>query len=477
MNSRALRRIATHYAQVLTWVILLVVLTACRDGSAEVIPLEDDTSGVLAIIEQPDPEAPSPLPQSPTPTPEPYGLALPTPTFHPYGYPQPTTTISALTPDPTHTPDDDIAYLPLTIGGVQGATRTMTASATISSTISVPQTATASLPATPTPIVPTPTAAPIPTLDVFALKGQLEGTGQQLAFSKIGFHVTFLEEKGMLDQWMRELDSAGIPFYLKTVDNAEPLFKAQQLIQASGVPHTLVFRATGGVPNYDLPPAEAAREHWIFHRDKFPPELDPELVWVETVNEVDKNRSTWLAEFALETARLAMADGFRWAAFGWAPGEPEPEHWRLPAMLEFLRLAGENPDRLAIALHEGSLSAENIRQEYPYRLGRFLQLFQICDEYGIPRPTVLITEWGWEYNNIPALDQALNDISWAANLYAHFPQVKGAAIWNLGTGCCFGDVSEEVDDLIDPLRRFNLTTSFAIRALPEQEPADPRLYQ
>jgi hypothetical protein len=243
------------------------------------------------------------------------------------------------------------------------------------------------------------------------------------------------------------------------------------------VPHTLVFRATGGVPDYDLPPADAAREHWKFHRDKFPPELDPELVWVETVNEVDKNRSSWLAEFALETARLAMADGFRWAAFGWAPGEPEPQHWQLPAMLEFLELAGENPDRLAIAVHEGSLSAENIRYEYPYRLGRFLQLFQICDEYDIPRPTVLITEWGWEYDNIPPVEQALADIAWAANLYAHFPEVKGAAIWNLGTGCCFGDVSDEVRELIDPLRRFNLTTAFAIEALPEQAPTDPQRYR
>jgi hypothetical protein len=314
-------------------------------------------------------------------------------------------------------------------------------------------------------------------LDVAALQGELSGTDRQLAFSKIGFHVTFLEEKGVLDRWMQDLDAAGIPFFLKTVDNAEPLYEAQQLRERSGVPHTLVFRATGGVPDYSLPPAEAARQHWAYHREKFPPELDPSVVWLETVNEVDKNRSPWLAEFALATARLALADGFRWAAFGWAPGEPEPEDWQSPAMLEFLRLAGENPDRLAIALHEGSLSAGNIKELYPYRLGRFLQLFQICDQYGIPRPTVLITEWGWAYNDIPPVDKAIEDISWAANLYAQFPQVKGAAIWNLGTGCCFGTVSDEVRELIDPLRRFNLTTSYTVPRPPLQAPTDPGRYE
>jgi hypothetical protein len=315
------------------------------------------------------------------------------------------------------------------------------------------------------------------TLDVRARQAALEGTDRQLGFSKIGFHVTFLQEKGVLDDWMQQLDAAGIPFFLKTVDNAEPLYKAQQLMQESGVPHTLVYRATGGVPDYSLPPAEAAREHWNFHRDKFPPELDPDLVWVETVNEVDKNRSAWLAEFALESARLALADGFRWAAFGWAPGEPEPEDWQLPAMQAFLRLAAENPDRLAIAVHEGSLSADNIKELYPYRLGRFLELYRICDELGIPRPTVLVTEWGWEYNNIPPVDQAMNDIAWAANLYAHFPEVKGAAIWNLGTGCCFGNVSDEVHKLIAPLRRFNLTTAYEIPRPPDMATADPGAYE
>lgn len=322
-----------------------------------------------------------------------------------------------------------------------------------------------------------PTATPFPTVDFAAVRSTLQSQGQELAIVKHGFHVTFLEDKSLLDNWMRRLDEAGIPFFLKTVDNAEPLYIAQEMMKKSGVPHVLVYRATDDLPDYNLPPQEAARQHWELHRDKFPPELDPSLVWIETINEPDRLRAEWLGHFALETARLAMADGFRWAAFGWAAGEPEPHHWQTPAMLEFLRLAGENPDRLAIALHEGSATAEDAAFDYPYRTGRFLQLFAICDQYGIPRPTVLITEWGWEYDNIPPVDEAMADIEWASRLYAPFPEVKGAAIWNLGTGCCYGTISEQVRELINPLTRFALTHYFERPAPPEQASTDPELYR
>ncbi|MFS8631384.1 MAG: hypothetical protein LOD92_09565, partial [Bacillales bacterium] len=57
-------------------------------------------------------------------------------------------------------------------------------------------------------------------------------------------------------------------------------------------------------------------------------------------------------------------------------GEPEPQHWETPAMLRFLRLAAQHPDRLAIALHEYSYQVENIGNIYPYLVGRFQFLFE-----------------------------------------------------------------------------------------------------
>lgn len=336
---------------------------------------------------------------------------------------------------------------------------------------------------TPTPsITPTPgptlTPTPFPTVDFAAARVELQAGGQEIAYNKVGFHVTFLQDKSHLDDYMRRLDEAGVPFFLKSVDNAEPIYEAQELMKASGVPHVLVYRATAyDVPDYSLPPQQAAELYWQLNRDAFPPELDPSLVWLETMNEPDKERSEWLAEFSLHTAQLALADGFRWAAFGWAAGEPEPEDWQAPHMLEFLRLVGQHPDRLAIALHEYSYLANDIGHEYPFKLGRFQTLFRIADQHNIPRPTVLITEWGWEYNNIPDIPQAMEDIDWAARLYAPYPQVLGAAIWNLGRlGENIIELNNEVEFLIDPLMEYSLTNYFAAPPSPQLAPIRPEQF-
>ncbi|MEM7111641.1 MAG: hypothetical protein AAF614_04365 [Chloroflexota bacterium] len=309
----------------------------------------------------------------------------------------------------------------------------------------------------------TATVTPIPVLDFTAVRASLATQNQELAFVKIGFHVTLMHDPSPLDRWMEQLDAADVPIFLKSVDNAEPLFKAQNLRQQSGIPHTLVWRSTGNdVPLYHLPPQQAAQIHWEAHREKFPAELDPGVVWIETINEVDKNQAEWLGLFAQETAVLAMNDGFKWAAFGWASGEPEPEHWQTPAMLDFLRLAGQHPDRLAVALHEYSYDEDDIADLYPYKIGRFQQLFHIVDQHAIPRPTVLITEWGWEYRDLPSTRQSLEDIRWAAELYAAYPEVKGAAIWHYGVGCCWADISQETKKLFDPLTAYMLTNYFGV---------------
>jgi hypothetical protein len=209
--------------------------------------------------------------------------------------------------------------------------------------------------------------------------------------------------------------------------------------------------------------------------DAFPPELDPDLVWLETINEVDKERSEWLAQFALETARLALAGGFRWAAFGWSSGEPEPIDWQSPAMLEFLRLASNNPDRLAIAIHEYSFDADDIGHEYPFKVGRFQRLFEVADQQGFARPTVLITEWGWQYQEVPSVGDALRDISWASDLYASYPQVKGAALWYLGGG--FAGIAERAQRLIKPVTDFSLGKYYAVPMPPDQAPIEPERYR
>jgi hypothetical protein len=102
-------------------------------------------------------------------------------------------------------------------------------------------------------------------------------------------------------------------------------------------------------------------------------------------------------------------------------------------------------------------------------VGRFQKLFAICDKHKIPRPTVLITEWGWEYDNIPGggketvdIDEAMEDIRWAAQLYAAYPQVKGASIWYLGEGVQFGSIHDQAQQLIAPVNDYSLSNHFII---------------
>ena len=364
------------------------------------------------------------------------------------------------------------------------ATATFTATTTATPTGSPTATATATvLPGEPSKIYlpvlfsPPPGALtppkPItasPPIDFVAARAAAKSQGLDISFNKIGFHVGLFGNRTGLDAWMTELDAAGVPIFLKTANDAEPIFEAQKLMQASGVEHILIYRDARpkyDIPRYDLPPKEAAAISWQLNQDVFPPELEPALVWIETTNEPDKNRAAWLAEFSLESAKLAVASGSKYAAFGWAGGEPEPLDWESPQMLEFLKYAADHPDQVAISLHEYSFKTDYISNIYPWLVGRFQKLFAVCDKYGIKRPTVLITEWGWKYDKVPTPAEAMEDIAWASWLYAAYPQVKGAAIWYLGKGDQFGDIHNQAQKLIAPVKDFSLSNYYII---------DPRIY-
>jgi hypothetical protein len=112
---------------------------------------------------------------------------------------------------------------------------------------------------------------------------------------------------------MAALDAAGIPFVLKSVDNAEPIMEAQEMMRASGVPHVLIYRRSDGgntfwdVPNYNITPRTGSRRALGTPPRRLPPELDPELVWLETVNEVDKHQAHWLGHLCEQDGRAACA--------------------------------------------------------------------------------------------------------------------------------------------------------------------------
>jgi hypothetical protein len=329
--------------------------------------------------------------------------------------------------------------------------------------------------ATPTPSAPTeparPTATPTPPpTDFEAVREELRAEGKDLAHVKIGFHLGPGGTARGLGEYLQGLAQAGVPAVIKSADAYGVCAEA---LRASPN-HITVFRLSGGsleLPDYSLPPDVAAEQHWRRVLDALPPEFD-RLTWIEVMNEPDKGRADWLGRFAYRIGEFALRDGYRFAAFGWSSGEPEPAEWRTPGMRAFLSLAAQHPERIAVALHEYSYDVDNVRNQYPHLLGRFQLLFQACDEMGIARPTVLITEWGWELGKVPDVDQAMKDIAWASELYGAYPEVRGAALWYLGTG--YEGISRDAERLIKPVWYYAWSEYFVIE--PGQKPTDPRQF-
>lgn len=308
------------------------------------------------------------------------------------------------------------------------------------------------------------------------------------AFNKIGFHTSVGGNPTGIGDWMRALDAANIPFFIKAADSMTGLFDAQQLIRArhNAVPHTLVYRRSipannttppsgnPDVPDYEKEPEAAAAEHWAWHKNHLPPELDPKLVWIETINELRKEVvwANWIGEFAYHTGQMALADGYKFSAFGYSTGTPDEGAWETDGMLRYLELCQQHPDRLSVALHEYSLKVDTIWFLRGDLVGRFQKLFATCDKHKIKRPNVLITEWGWTHERVPAPDVAMQHIKEVGELYARYPEVLGAAIWYLGPG--FGGIANLAQKLIQPVTDFTLQHTFDVpAAAPVAPPPTP----
>jgi hypothetical protein len=301
-----------------------------------------------------------------------------------------------------------------------------------------------------------------------------EGMFMPTAFSKIGFHMAEGGNANGIGDYMKRLDAANIPFFMKGADSMAGIFDAQEIIRKrrqQGKPdiHTSVFRLSGqgpggefDIPNYRLPPEQAATEHWAFHKANFPPDLDKSISWVEHINEVRKEVEwgDWLGKFSVHAAKLAMQDGYKYLAFGFSAGTPEAASWETEGMLAYMELCARHPDKVAVALHEYSYKTTDIWRERDYLIGGFKWLFRACDKNNIPRPKVFMTEWGWEYQNVPDPQTALRHIKEVGQLYAQFPEIVGAAIWYLGGG--YGNIHNQTQRLIAPVTEFTLNHRYQV---------------
>ena len=108
---------------------------------------------------------------------------------------------------------------------------------------------------------------------------------------------------------------------------------------------------------------------------------------------------------------------------------------------------------------------------YPFQVGRFQLLFLAADSMGIRRPTVLITEFGWEYVSLPEPAVAMSQMTAVMELYAKYPEVKGAAIWYLGGG--YSNIPTKASALFQPLTHQSITSYYE---RPTYPPIDPAIF-
>lgn len=296
-------------------------------------------------------------------------------------------------------------------------------------------------------------------------------------YQKIGFHVAVGGNRTGIGEYYQALDAAGIPINLMSADDYGACKEVADISRISGIPHVICYRITRKdffdfeVPQYGLTPENAAAIHWQATAAQLPPEFDKEKVWLIICNEVDKNRADWLGYFAYQYSLLTREQGYKAAFFGFASGEPEYDDWETPGMQKFLGECAKYPHMLGVALHEYSYDVDNIENGFGYLIGRVAtHLYDACDAMQIARPTVLITEWGWESTDVPDPGPAGTDILNIADFYVQYPQILGAHIWYLGPG--FNNIADQAQRLINPVKNLTLAYEPPDITPPDPEPPD-----
>lgn len=270
-------------------------------------------------------------------------------------------------------------------------------------------------------------------------------------YNKVWFHIASNCGgcTGIGDMWY-ELSVAKIPFGVYAANDH------MKIVEASIYPEaTLIFRdveaSTVNPAHYNSSPKDAAVVYWKNTVSRLPAAI-AELrnrVWIELLNEPGREpyQAAWVGEIMYEMALLAIADGYRVCGPGWAPGNPEPEAWLADGWKDYLRLCSQQPNRVAVSLHEYSLN-DNIHFGEPWHIGRFRFLFDACKEIGVAKPNVFITECGWTLNSMPKYDKASEDIAYLAKLYAGEPTIKAAFLWTLQNGDGNGDLPQKLNALM-----------------------------
>lgn len=269
---------------------------------------------------------------------------------------------------------------------------------------------------------------------------------------------------------LRALTAQGKVSCVKAIDGKGWAIEAAKLARASGVPHVIVYRQThpeglpDDHPNLHLSPHKAAEQLWnavkigLMREGKHTPEEDKlatykDLVYIEPTNEpgvveneeVGETQVEWMGEFFVEIAQMMLADGWKPALAGYNTGQPSEYHIR-KYFVKLLRLFEENWDDCLWTMHEAKLAfrdeEKGVEYDYlspmkhfvPYRVDSADRIFRVCDEHGIRRPRVFISEMAWEHNNIPDKDQFRAEVQELCAMDARRPEVVGRVIYSTHSG-------------------------------------------
>ncbi len=297
-----------------------------------------------------------------------------------------------------------------------------------------------------------------------------------------------------IGEMINDLTNAGIAMFSAASDSTSIIYDLQEARRKSGVPHTGNFIPTGYVDDYHLSVPEyrsahspkLAIRHWDAVEEKgIPKEIDWDIpcIWISTWNEIRpyvgwgsmEKVEDWdqpvdgyegyadiIGWQAVEIGKEAVKRGYRWAAFGFAGGNPEPGFWLAPGVVEYLRLCQQHPQQLGVALHEYSFDETLINR--PDHIGRFQQLHQACDQHGLRHPVIQFKEFGWQERWVPEPDKAIAQLIEVAKMYAQHPNIHGAGIWTVQGG--WGDLSKRVQKLIPAMHKAALAHAHPIKELP-----------
>lgn len=269
---------------------------------------------------------------------------------------------------------------------------------------------------------------------------------------------------GPLDGYVTQLATAGLRPFVVVIGEGGHAAK----LSDDGAVVAFAIDDWRFAPNYESGNAAGdAAARWALIKTKMPAEIAARRgdIWLIILNEPRKEAAAYVFAFMRHVAQIANAEGYRVCGPNWSAGTPEVAEWGTPEGLAWLAYCAANPTQAAVAVHEYSLDAGNIKALHPWLIGRFQFVLAICDEHGIQHPPFLICESGWTYDSMPDVGQALADVAWMADVYGEIP----FALWTLGGWKNGPQLPPKLAQFVAPLTDWMLANSTP----KEEEPPMP----